>query len=155
MFIFLISTIVIIIDQIIKLLVESNLIEDIIIIKNFFNITYIRNYGAAFSILNGNTLFLIIVSIISLFLIYFFLIKNKKLKIIEKVIYGFLIGGLLGNLFDRIIRGYVIDYLAVKIVNYNFPIFNFADICIVLSTILLLIILGCEEYGGKWRKENW
>ena len=54
-------------------------------------------------------------------------------------IYSLLIGGILGNLFDRIIYGYVVDYLDFYFFNYNFPIFNIADICIVCSVVLIII----------------
>lgn len=57
-----------------------------------------------------------------------------------------MIGGILGNLFDRIIYGYVIDYLDFYIFGYNFPIFNIADICIVISVILIIID---TLWGGK------
>ena len=103
----------------------------------------LHNTGAAFSILTSNTILLILVSIVALNLIYFFLIRNRDLTKLENVIYGVLIGGILGNLIDRIIHGYVIDYLDFTIFGYAFPVFNFADICIVIS-IFLIIILTCK-----------
>ena len=72
--------------------------------------------------------------------------NNVKLKNIDKIIYGVLLGGIIGNLIDRVLYGYVIDYLSFNIFGYSFPIFNFADICIVLSMIGL-IIWSC--IGGK------
>ena len=72
--------------------------------------------------------------------------NNVKLKNIDKIIYGILLGGIIGNLIDRVLYGYVIDYLSFNIFGYSFPIFNFADICIVLSMIGL-IIWSC--IGGK------
>lgn len=142
-----ISFILLIIDQILKFVVinNMNLNNSIIIIKNFFNITYVRNIGAAWSILSGNRYFLIIISIISFYLIYRYLIKDKLLNKLETIVYATLIGGLLGNLTDRIVYGYVIDYLDFKIFNYNYPIFNFADICIVVSVICLLFIIRGEK----------
>ena len=56
----------------------------------------------------------------------------------DMFIYSLLLGGVLGNLLDRIIHGYVIDYISLNIFGYHFPIFNFADICIVLGVILLI-----------------
>ncbi|MEG0826204.1 MAG: signal peptidase II [Bacilli bacterium] len=145
------SFIIVIFDQIIKILITNNLIlnSSQIVIENFFKLSYVRNYGAAWSILTGNRIFLIIVAIMSLFLIYKYLIENKKLNLVYNITYGFLIGGLLGNLFDRIVYGYVIDYLDFKIFNYDFPIFNLADICIVLSTFTLIILIGSEKNGNK------
>ena len=68
-----------------------------------------------------------------------FFIKNKELKTLEIITYGLLIGGIIGNLIDRIIFGYVIDFFDFLIFNYNFPVFNFADIFIVLSAGLIII----------------
>ena len=136
-----ISFIALIIDQFIKITISTKMLvhDSITIISNFFNITFVKNYGAAYSIFYGNTIFLILISIISLFLIYFFLIKNKELKKIDIFSYGILIGGILGNLIDRVIHGYVIDFLDFKIFGYDFPVFNIADICIVISVFLIII----------------
>lgn len=134
------SLIIFIIDQIVKLVISFNvdLNKSIIIIKNFFYISHVHNFGAAFSILYGNRIFLVLISVFVLFLIYYFLIKNKTFRSIDVVIYSMLIGGILGNLFDRIIYGYVVDYLDFYIFGYNFPIFNIADMCIVISVFLLV-----------------
>ena len=131
------SFILVLIDQIIKVVV-SNMKNNIVIIKNFFSLTYVENTGAAFSILESKRIFLIIIAIGALYLIYKFLIKDKKLKKIEILTYSLLIGGIVGNLIDRIIYGYVIDYLEFILFNHYMPIFNFADICIVIGTILFL-----------------
>ena len=60
--------------------------------------------------------------------------------------YGLLLGGILGNLLDRIIRGYVTDYVSLNIVGYHFPIFNLADVCITLGVILLSIRYFKTDY---------
>lgn len=148
--IFSISFICILIDQIIKFIITINLnfTESINIIKNFFRITYLQNNGAAFSILSGNRIFLILITLLSLILIYFILIKNKRINNIESICYGSLIGGIIGNLIDRIRLGYVIDYLDFNFGNYQYPVFNFADILIVLSAIILLIISLKEVKHG-------
>ncbi len=137
----LISFICIIVDQLVKILVTKTLIlnKSIILINNFFNLTYVTNSGAAWSIFNGNRFFLIMVAIISIIIIYMFFIKNKNLKKIEIITYGLLFGGIFGNLIDRLIFGYVIDYLDFCILNYDFPIFNIADICIVVSVFLIIL----------------
>lgn len=145
------SFICILIDQIIKIIITTNLkfTESINVIKNFFRITYLRNNGAAFSILSGNRIFLILITLIALLIIYIFLIKNKNINKIEAICYGTLMGGIIGNLIDRVRLGYVIDYLDFNIINYNYPVFNFADICIVVSAILLLIISIKEVKHGN------
>lgn len=145
------SLIIISIDQIVKLIIDNNisLNSSIIIVKNFFNITYVRNNGAAFSILSGNQVFLILMAILAIFIIYKYLIKDKILTKINIFIYSILLSGIIGNLIDRVVRGYVIDYLDFKIINYNFPIFNIADICIVIGCLLLILTLKEEEDGSK------
>lgn len=143
-----ISLLLIVIDQIVKILVINKMAlqQSIIVINNFFNITYVRNTGAAWSILSGNVLLLIMISVLALVTIYYYLIKDKDLNKIDIVSYSMLIGGIIGNLIDRIVHGYVIDYLDFKIFNYNFPIFNLADTFIVIGVILLLL--------KELRKEN-
>lgn len=143
-----ISFICIIIDQLIKLLVTNNITlnTEIIVIDKFFSLANVHNDGAAFSILSGNRIFLICISLCALAFLYFLFVKDKRLKNIDKIIYGVLLGGIIGNLIDRILYGYVIDYLSFNIFGYSFPIFNFADICIVISMISL-IIWSC--IGGK------
>lgn len=140
------STLLLAIDQLIKIIVMNtlDLSSPNVIVKNFFNLTYVRNYGAAWSILTGNRLFLIIISILALLFIYWFMIKNKQMSKSENICYIVLIGGILGNFFDRIVYGYVIDYLDFTLFGYQFPIFNFADICIVLS-IFVIIYLTLKE----------
>ena len=137
-----ISFICILIDQIIKLIISINMnvADSINVIKNFFRITYLQNTGAAFSIFSGNRIFLILITLVALLLIYFILIKGKEITKVETICYGLLIGGIIGNLIDRVRIGYVIDYLDFNFGSYHYPVFNFADICIVVSAIILLII---------------
>lgn len=135
------SLIIFIIDQVVKILIGFNvsLNTSIKVINNFFYISNVHNYGAAFSILYGNRIFLILVSFFALVFVYYFMLKNKWLKKFDIVIYSLLSGGILGNLFDRIIYGYVVDFFDFHIFGYNFPIFNIADICIVISIFLIII----------------
>lgn len=154
--IILISFIGIVLDRIIKslLLLNMDMGDSITIINNFWNITLISNTGAAFSILSSNTPFLIIVSLFTIILIYFLFIKGQELKNYQKILYGILLGGIIGNLIDRIIYGAVVDYLDFNIFGYNFPVFNLADIFIVVGVILIIIDVfkGAknEVSSGKW-----
>lgn len=142
------------IDQVIKNVLISVLSigSSISVIDGFFSITMLQNTGAAFSILSSSTLFLILISIVALNLIYFFLIKGKDLNKYEEIVYGILIGGIIGNLIDRIVHGSVIDYLDFNLFGYNFPVFNFADICIVISIILIIISICKGEKDGVSNK---
>ena len=134
-----VSLIVILIDRLTKILAVSlGLGNEVIIIKKIFSITCAYNYGAAWSIFMGHTIGLIIITLIVLLLIYFFFIKNKVINKKDAIIYGLLIGGIVGNLIDRIIYGYVIDFLDFTIFGYDYPIFNIADSMIVISIFLCL-----------------
>ena len=140
------SLIIFIIDQLVKLVVGFciDLNTSFVVIKNFFNLSNVHNYGAAFSILYGNRIFLIIVSIFALVFVYYFMLKNKELSKLDIAIYSLLIGGILGNMFDRIVYGYVVDFFDFHIFGYDFPVFNIADICIVISVFLIL----CDTIRG-------
>lgn len=146
--IIIISIILLCIDQISKLLVVNLLTktDSITIIKNFFYLTYINNDGAAFSILVGKRIFLILIAVLVIVMLIRYIKKNNIQNKLELVSISLIIGGSLGNLMDRVIRGYVIDFLDFKIFNYNFPIFNLADTFIVIGVILLLL--------KEIRKEN-
>lgn len=142
----LIALISFIIDRVIKIIVDRLLTPFIKykVIGNFLYLLKCNNEGAAFSILSGSTMFLIFVTIVAIYLIINF-IKKEKQSNLSSIAYGLLLGGILGNLFDRIIYGSVIDYIGINIFNYSFPIFNFADITIVLGAIIIILI----ELGGE------
>lgn len=140
--IFEISAVLLMIDQVLKIIVNHNMTinEEIRIIPNFFSLLYVKNTGAAFSILNNNTSFLIILSVVFILVLDRYIKKEEKnfdkLSIISL---GMILGGIFGNLIDRIIHHGVIDYLSFIIFKYDFPIFNFADICITIGVLLLII----------------
>lgn len=139
-------SLVVIIDIISKLLVSNNLLlsKSVTIIPNFFYLTYAHNYGAAWSIFENNTLAITIISFIVILGISYYVFKNKVTRKIEIIGYSLLLGGAIGNLIDRIIYGYVIDFFDFYIFGYDFPIFNIADIGIVTGIILLLISMILE-----------
>ena len=145
-----ISLIVIIIDRILKVLVTNNFVLNVRnkIIDGFFYITNCHNEGAAFSLFSGNVLFLIFITLIVLFLIYRTINKENVNKI-GILAYGLLLGGILGNLYDRIFYGYVIDYLDFVIFKFNIAIFNLADAAIVIGAILLIVFEGSDNDGRK------
>mgnify|MGYP003300935414 CR=1 FL=1 len=137
------TLVLVLLDQLIKYIItiKVNLYSSIKVIKNFFYITNVRNTGAAFSILTNHTIILIILSFILIGVIYLVFIKDKKLNKLECVTYSILFSGIIGNLIDRIVHGYVIDYLDFYIFGYDYPVFNLADICIVISIILIVIFI--------------
>lgn len=140
------------IDQIVKLL-AARYLTSISLIPGFFSLIYAKNEGVAFSMFWGNKWFIIIISI----LLILFLIYTIKKEYIEKnensnfknITYGILIGGIFGNLFDRIFRGYVIDYIALNLFGYSFPIFNLADVFITIGVIFLLVTYLTDKKEDK------
>lgn len=151
-----ISIICCIVDQLAKALLDHflELNQSIHIIPSFFRITYVRNEGAAWSLFSGNQIFLIIMSLLALYVIYTYFIKDKSLNQLELWSYGFLLGGIFGNLIDRVLRGYVTDFLDFTIFNYQFPVFNIADICIVFGVFLTIISIWKGEKNGNNRSDR-
>lgn len=100
---------------------------------NLLSITHVRNTGAAWSILEGKTIFLTAIAVIAIVIVLFLIASGRfKLKL-EVVMLSFIIAGGLGNLIDRIRYKEVIDYIRTDFM--DFPIFNFADICVVVGAI--------------------
>lgn len=146
-----ITCIILIIDQILKNIIKTkmSLNQEIVLIKNFFSINYLKNTGAAFSILTNQTFILIIISFIIIFVLDRFLTKEKNLNNLSVISIGLILGGIFGNLLDRIIYKGVIDYLSFRIFSYNFPVFNFADMAITIGTFLLLFNMVKEDIQNK------
>ena len=146
-----IATIIVLIDQVLKIVIDNilSINESIQVISDIFYITKVYNTGAAWSIFEGSQILLIIIAIVAFFLllkyqIYF--MENKRNIVAFALIYG----GLVGNLIDRVIYGYVIDYLHFFIFDYSFPVFNLADIAIVVGFLLVIIaIIKGEEHGSR------
>jgi signal peptidase II len=140
---------VIILDRVVKWLVYTNmdLGQTIPIIDNIFHITYIRNTGAAFSIMEGQSAFLIGLPILFIVAaIVFMFIRRKSLEPMLCVALCFICGGGLGNLIDRIAIGYVVDMFDFRV----FPVFNVADIfvCMGCGLLILYVLIGNKK-GDK------
>ena len=135
------------IDLLLKYLVSTYL-TTVNIIDNFFSLTYVLNDGAAFSLFASRTYLLILIAIICLFFIIYELKNNLDDRMLS-IGYSLALAGLLGNFLDRLIDGYIIDYLSFKILGYNYPIFNFADILIVVGIVIVIIKEILKERGKK------
>lgn len=149
--IYIISFIIFIIDLLSKILVLGIDKTPITIINNFFYINKIFNTGAAFSLFTGNNFILIIIAIAVLIYIDRKVIDDIKSKI-SVISISMLIGGIIGNLFDRIVYGKVIDFLSFKFGTYSFPVFNLADTFICIGIFLLIVdFLRGDLNGNKSR----
>lgn len=136
-------------DLITKNYAINNLIfSDSLIINNFLKFTLVFNEGAAFSILSDaggwQRWFFIIFTFFIILIITFILLFEKDS---EYIAFSLILGGALGNLYDRIILGYVIDFIEIYYKNFSWPIFNIADISISLGLILLLysMLFKCKK----------
>lgn len=138
---FISAGIVILLDQLTKLVIKNSmqLNQSIPILNNIFHLTYVTNTGSAFGMLKDFQLPLIFFSLIVIGAIFYYLgeIKEKSLQIFA----GFILGATIGNLIDRIIYGHVIDFLDFRI----WPVFNIADSFLSISVIFLIIYF--------WKKE--
>ena len=144
---------IITIDQISKLLASSYISDKIEVIKNFFYLNLVHNEGAAWGLLNKHILFLIIFMLIALALLFHYsskFINNNR----NTIAFSLVIGGLIGNLIDRVFNGYVIDFLDFYIFKYDYPVFNIADICIVIGMLLLIIAILKGEDGSGNKVKN-
>ena len=151
---YLIAILILIIDQLSKSIIEIyiDLNSSVNVIKNFFSLTVVHNTGGAWSLFNNHLFIFIIFSIIAVFII-FKLMPTFKNNTRNNLAFMLLIGGILSNLCDRLFLGYVRDFLDFKIFNYEYPIFNVADIGIVVGVILLIIaIIKGEDKVAKNNK---
>jgi len=109
------------------------------VIKDFFYLTYVENRGAAFGILQDFRWFFIILTIVAVGLMTWYFIKNKNR--VARMALALIISGAVGNFIDRLIRGYVVDFLDFYPFGYDFPVFNAADICINVGAFLFIIYI--------------
>ncbi|QZY57134.1 signal peptidase II [Crassaminicella profunda] len=132
---YLLVLMIIILDQASKFIVQSkfSVNESIPIIKNIFHLTYVQNFGAAFGILKNQKMFFVLMTIFVIGGIIVFLSKQKNLHKLIPYSLSLIVGGAIGNLIDRVRLGYVVDYFDFRI----WPVFNMADISIVVGAILL------------------
>lgn len=130
------------IDQIVKQIVIKNVFNSSIqIIKGVLNFTYVENTGGAYGIGSNNILIFIIINIIILgILMKFAISKREEIDTISLIAISLIIAGGMGNLIDRVARGYVVDFIDINPV-LKYPVFNIADIFVVTGCIVITIEL--------------
>ncbi|MGO1369535.1 MAG: signal peptidase II [Senegalia sp. (in: firmicutes)] len=151
---YIIPILIIILDQVTKYLAVIKLEgkAPIVLIDNFLQFNFVRNYGAAFGILNSQRTFFLIITVIIVCGIIFYIKKYNNTKLMNYSLV-MIIGGAIGNFIDRLRIEYVIDFIDINFGNiYDFPVFNIADSFIVIGTILLVILVLTDNYEEK-RKE--
>lgn len=131
------SFLVLLLDQLTKYFLKNK----IFIVTSFFKISYIENTGASFGMLKGFNWLFIIVAFIALFYVFKYYKEVKKERFYVNLAVGFLLGGILGNLIDRVFLGYVRDFL-----DFGFwPTFNFADTFSTIACVLLIAHISFKK----------
>ena len=139
MYPFLIAAAIIVSDQVIKNILANALASGpITVIKNFFYLVYVENYGIAFGMFKNKVLFFIFTNCIISAVVAFMIYKYRRISVPVTICLSLILGGAIGNVIDRIRFGYVIDYLSFTIFP---PVFNLADSAIVVGAILLSLLL--------------
>lgn len=130
-------------DQITKLLALDRLkpLGSIEVIKGFFDLTFVENRGAAFGMLNGQRWFFVVLTLVIVVVIIGAFLKMPKSREYQflRVSLTLVLAGALGNMLDRLFRGYVVDFLEVTFI--TFPVFNFADIYVVIGTAVTAFLV--------------
>ena len=134
-----IATMVILADQATKYLIENTFspTDCITFIPGVIDFVFVKNTGAAFSMLNSHTWILALISVIFSIGIAVYLVKTQPDSILINVCGGLILGGAIGNGIDRVLRAYVVDF--IEFTFFNFPVFNIADIAITFGGALAVI----------------
>lgn len=153
---------VILLDLLTKQFIIEKLIpaegDSVAVMPGFINFVYVKNKGAAWGMLAGRPVFLIVMSLIILALLLAFYIlrikkTGKKSSILLGISMGLIVGGCIGNLVDRFAFGYVRDFINFQFI--DFPVFNFADVALTFGVIVFLVyFIFCYAKEDKNMQEN-
>jgi signal peptidase II len=143
-----------VLDQVTKQMVVANFdLYQSMQVTGFFNLTYVHNYGAAFSFLHDaggwQRYFFTAIALVVSVVIVWWLYQSPKEQRLLPIAFSFILGGAIGNVIDRIIHGYVIDFLDFYVGNYHWPAFNIADSVIFIGAGLLIV----DMFVNKEEKE--
>lgn len=142
--VFILAALVFAADFFIKNYIRTQVLSPIPLIKNILHVTPVLNKGAAFGILQGQTVFLIYVGIVFILFFLISLTKENRRDLLFLTSSGLILGGALSNLCDRIFLGYVVDYIDIRV----WPVFNLSDSCISIG-VFLLFIHSFKKNGKK------
>jgi len=145
---FLIVFLGLLLDRLAKIWALNSLKDNngVIVIKDFFKLEYLENRGAAFGILQNKLIILAIVTLLVISGMVYYIIKYKPKSKFLRISFALIISGALGNLYDRLIYKYVVDFILVHYKEiYYFPTFNIADSLVVIGTVILAISIVKEE----------
>jgi len=156
MLVFLIGLAIFLLDQFTKQAVRTGFTygESRPVIDGFFNLVYVRNDGAAWNMLSGRGVILILVSIAVLLLLLIYHRSFLQERFSHKILLGLMIGGILGNLVDRIRFGWVTDFLDFQFGSYHYPSFNVADSAICIAVGLYIIFNFFQKKEDETANEH-
>ncbi len=147
-FYFLLVLVLLIVDQITKALVFKKIafLSSQSIIPGFFNLTHIHNRGAIFGFFSQSDsqllhIVLLLATLVALALVVYYFFTTPPAEKLAKISLSLILAGALGNLIDRVFRGYVIDFLDLYIKKWHWPSFNVADSCVTIGAFLLVFIV--------------
>jgi len=123
--------------------------NSIVVIPNFFSLSYLENRGAAFGVFQNRVIFLVIITTCVLAGLVYYLVKYKPKSKLLRVSFAMIISGAIGNLIDRVYYNFVVDFILVHYKDHYFPTFNVADMFVVVGTILLAYCIIKEEDAWK------
>ena len=143
-----ILVIILVLDQLSKILVDSKMAlgQSIPVIDGFFHITYAHNTGAAWSMLEGKTMLFALIALIAIIVMFYFYRNLKPTEVLVRWGIILMMAGAAGNLIDRVVYQYVRDFFDFIIFNYDFPIFNIADMSLCIGVGLIILDVGKEYF---------
>ena len=138
----------VLIDQVSKLLVVNYLSYNILLNNNIISLDYVKNTGAAFGFFSGNIFFLVLITLALVIYLIYELKQNidKKFNLLFIIL---IISGAIGNLIDRVFRGFVVDFISFILFNSQMPVFNIADIFVTCGVAGLIFVIFKEEKVWK------
>ncbi len=146
------TILVVLIDQASKLLVQAKMgpMQSISVIDGWFSLTYVTNYGAAFGILQSQTLLLIGITLGVIIMVWINRKKMSEYPSLLQIGLAIALGGAVGNLIDRIRLGYVIDFFDLQV----WPVFNVADMAIIAGVCLIIAGMLLKDFRDKKLKKT-
>ena len=153
---FLIAALVVIFDRLAKWVVDKNIAlhESVAVVPGFFHLTHVENRGAAFGLFaespsEWKIAVLVLFSLVALVVVSALLWKNSHAMTTTGVGLALILGGALGNLWDRLVSGQVVDFLDFYVGSYHWPAFNLADSAIVVGALLLVTEILFSKSPGE------
>ncbi|GEN44838.1 signal peptidase II [Alkalibacillus haloalkaliphilus] len=153
---YIIALLIVALDQITKWMIiqTMNVHESIEVISGFFYITSHRNSGAAWGMLQGQMWLFYIVTVFVVGVIVYYMRQYRNGYKLLNTGFALILGGAIGNFIDRVVMQEVVDFLDFTIFNYNFPIFNVADIALTIGVTIIIILILFDEWNNKRMKND-